>query len=289
MVFFSGGQSLVGSLYVPEGSGAGRDLPAIVAGPGWGGTRHGSVTELMKRLVRAGFVSLCIDYRGYGESDGIGTRLYPQEQAEDLRNAVAYLRGYQGVDPTRVAVLGLLTGAAAALQAASEDTHIRAVVALFPFGSGERWLRSLRRHWEWLEMVRTVEASRITLARTGEGALVDPSFILVRDQEGVRLEAARRQESLTRAGWRLGLDSVDAICSFSPEDSVYRISPRAVLAVAIEGDSMVSLEEVHKLYSAMREPKRLMVLPWARHHDIYKPDHLDRVTDAIGDFLMEVM
>ena len=32
------------------------------------------------------------------------------------------------------------------------DARVQVVVALEPMGDGERWLRSLRRHWEWLAL-----------------------------------------------------------------------------------------------------------------------------------------
>lgn len=288
VTFMCQGASLSGDLYRPEAS-APEGAPAVVACPGWGGTKEGNVGEFVERLVRAGFVALIIDYRGYGASEGERNRLYPLDQVADIRAAAAFLRGQAGVDPARVVALGILTGAAAALQAASEDTGIRAVVAFFAFGSGERWMRSLRRHWEWLDLRRRLDADSIRRSVTGETELLDPNDVILRDPDGVEREAKSRAARPSRRDWRLGLDSVDAIISFAPEDHVHRIAPRASMLIAIEGDTMMPLHEAERLHSVLPDPKRLVVLPLQRHHDIYLRAQMDSVMMSVKSFLMESM
>ena len=105
--------------YVP-----GRNGAAIVLVHGGGGDRQGP-TGHARMLVAEGYGVLLYDARGRGESAGHqiaagwGWDL-------DIRGAVDYLER-RGVD--RVGVLGLSTGAEAAVTAAASDPRIRAVVA----------------------------------------------------------------------------------------------------------------------------------------------------------------
>ncbi len=287
VAFHSQGIKLAGSLDLPEGADSQSVFPAVVICAGWGGTKDRSLPEFSSRLTRHGFAVLRFDYRGYGLSEGTPNRLHPLEQTADIRAAVAFLRTQPSIDGSRIAVLSVLTGAAAALQAASEDGGIRAVVGFFPFGDGERWLRSLRRTWEWRAFLSRVEADRSARSVSGVSELVDPDEILIRDAHATEREAKSREGSQARRDWRLGLDSADAIMAFKPEDHLHRIAPRPVMFIAVESDSMVALEDVERLYEKLTSPKRLLVLSGIRHHDIYQPERLTRVIDGVAAFLDE--
>jgi len=288
ITFNSQGLNLAGTLFLPEAAGT-SPVPAVVAGAGWGGTKDRGLVQYGTRLAASGFAVLTIDYRGYGESEGDPNRLYPLEHTADLRSAVAFLRGREEIDASRVAVLGVLTSAAAALQAASEDLGIRAVVGFFPFGDGERWMRGLRRNWEWIEFRHRLEADRISRSTSGVTALFDPNEILIRDPEGVEREERSRAASEARRDWKLGLDSADAILAFRPEDHVHRIPPRGVMLVAVEDDTLMPFEEVQRLYAKLSDPKRILVLRGIRHHDIYEPERLTSIMNDVANFLREAM
>jgi uncharacterized protein len=287
VTFYSQGVKLAGTLDFPESADGRSVFPAIVTCAGWGGTKDRSLPEFSSRLTRHGFAVLRFDYRGYGASEGIPNRLYPIDQTADIRAAVAFLRGQTGIDASRVAVLSVLTGAAAALQAASEDRAIAAVVGFFPFGDGERWMRSLRRGWEWQAFRTRLEPDRVLRSAGSSSELLDPNEILIRDPHGIKREAKSREGSQARREWRLGLDSADAIIAFRPEDHVHRIAPRPVMFVAVEDDSMAPLEDVEQLYAKLSPPKRLLVLSGIRHHDIYQPERLTRVVDQVAAFLRD--
>jgi fermentation-respiration switch protein FrsA (DUF1100 family) len=51
---------------------------------------------------------------------------------------------------------------------------------------------------------------------------------------------------------------------------VHRISPRALLIIHTERDTMVPVEEAHALYARAGEPKRLFLIPGADHKEVYE-------------------
>lgn len=289
VTFVCDGLRLSGSLYLPSAAAGPGPYPAVAIGSGWSGRRQTSVEGRAFQLADEGFVALTFDYRGYGDSEGTAQRLHPQEWAADIRAAAAFLRSRGDVDPARVAVMGPLTGGSAALQAAIDDPAIAAVVALFPVGDGERWLRIHRAYWEWLELVERLEQEARSTAAGEAPQIIDSNEvrILPPDDE-------LRATGLRERGRMFSLASTSAIRAFRPEDSVHRIAPRAVMVVAVEGDLMMPLAEVQDFYGKVREPKQLLIVPGDEHREVGGriPDRPYPLNSSIADiaaFLRESM
>ena len=98
--FSSGDGRCAGDLYLPENGGSGQ--PAIVIGHGFSFVKE-ALGEEGKRFSEAGFVTLAIDYRSFGESPGEPRgQLFPLNQVEDYRNAISYLETRDEVDSDRI-------------------------------------------------------------------------------------------------------------------------------------------------------------------------------------------
>jgi pimeloyl-ACP methyl ester carboxylesterase len=82
----------------------------------------------MRLLARAGYAVLSFDARGHGESGG-RTNALGWAGSDDVAGAVSFVRTQTGIDPQRVAALGLSMGAEEALRAASGGVALSAVVA----------------------------------------------------------------------------------------------------------------------------------------------------------------
>jgi pimeloyl-ACP methyl ester carboxylesterase len=115
------GTSLAG-WYVPGRTGA-----AVILLHGSHGSRADTSAHL-RLLARAGFAVLAYDARGHGRSDGTPNAL-GWKGADDVAGAYAFLRTQPGVDPRRVAALGLSMGAETALRAAAGGLPLAGVVA----------------------------------------------------------------------------------------------------------------------------------------------------------------
>lgn len=105
--------------------------PALVLAHGFAGDRR-SVSGLARRFARSGYAVLTPDLRGHGENRNPLARGYLRADAfqSDLAAAVDYLRTYPFVDGSRIAVMGQSMGAGAALDYATRDSGIDAVVLL---------------------------------------------------------------------------------------------------------------------------------------------------------------
>lgn len=132
------GVSLVGTLTLPDTPGP---HPAIALMTGSGPqTRDSEVVpgfpifaQIADHLTRAGFAVLRYDDRGVGLSEGDYSAASIQDFAADGVAAVAFLRGYEGIDPDAVGILGHSEGGAYAsiIGAQPQDeTGVAFIIAL---------------------------------------------------------------------------------------------------------------------------------------------------------------
>jgi uncharacterized protein len=120
--------------YVP-----GRNGAAVILMHGSHNTRADTIRHL-RLAVAAGYAALAYDARGHGQSDG-QTNALGWHADPDVAGAVQFLRRQGGVDPDRIAALGLSMGAEEALRAAADHVPLRAVVA---DGAGASTLGDMR-------------------------------------------------------------------------------------------------------------------------------------------------
>lgn len=133
--FRSGGIACLGHLYRAEGS-TGRG-PCVVMAHGFGGTQEGSLAATASDYAAAGFHAFTFDYRRFGESGGEPRQLVViEDQHEDWRSAIAFVRGLPDVDPDKVALWGSSLGGGHVIHVAAGDPNVAAVVAQVPFTFG---------------------------------------------------------------------------------------------------------------------------------------------------------
>lgn len=160
--------------------------PAIVLVHGFGANKQ-QMLPLVKPLHDNGIVVLIAGLRGttVGARQG---QTFGAKEARDVRAAVAALRARSFVDPDRIAILGIGTGANAAMIAAADDPRIAALVLDSPIenfdgafadrlGPDKMWVRVFRPLFKWtFEAMYHVDTddlnpSRFATAQAGKPVL----------------------------------------------------------------------------------------------------------------------
>lgn len=108
--------------YVPSSNGA-----AVVLLHGTSSSVTG-VLDHLEVLARAGYGVLAMDGRGAGLSSGHAMD-FGWYSDGDVTTAVDYLVGTPGIDPAKIALVGISMGGMASIGAAGADPRVRAVVA----------------------------------------------------------------------------------------------------------------------------------------------------------------
>ena len=274
--FYSGGVRLAGDLYQPDDRGNGERRPGIVLCCGYTGVKNLYLDDMARRFAAAGFVALTFDYKGWGQSAGLPLRLAPYGRVEDTQAALTFLATQPQVDPDRLGLYGISYGGSTATFTAAIDRRVRAVVSVTGVGNGERWLRSVRRPWEFRELVERASRDREQQVTAGASQLVDRSDVLMLDPQSVEI-STRTRANRPGASMQVPLEMVHETIGFNPEWVVGRIAPRAALFLTSDRDELVPPEESAALYDQAGEPKRLVVLRGFGHYEVFTSPALDLV------------
>jgi putative redox protein len=222
------GLSLPGEVYFPEGTappypalclchGIPAGTPQDPADSGYPG--------LAQRFSAAGLLTLIFNFRGCGGAEGNIDML---GWTRDLKAALDYLAGLDGVDISRLFLLGSSGGAAISVYVAASDPRVAGVVT-FACPAEFGFLTNGERAKALVERFRTI------------GLIKDADFPPSLDE------------------WLGGFREV------SPIRFVDKISPRPLLLIHGEKDDLVPVEHATRLYQSADEPKELLLLPDAGH------------------------
>jgi fermentation-respiration switch protein FrsA (DUF1100 family) len=294
VTFTSEGVKCAAFLGVPTGP-AGSKYPAIVLGHGFGIRKESLVVEA-EHLTAAGFVTLAIDYRTFGESAGEPRgSLFPLNQVEDFRNAITYLQRRSDVDPSRVGIWGASFGGGVVIMTAALDRRVRAVVAMAPIVNGRRWLNSLWGSARFEELRELVEADR---SQRYEGAIGSrlplagstlPAVLPTDERTGRRhvQSLAERGRPLLEGTLDITAASVEKVLEWEPDRFIDLVSPRPLLIVTPgEWDIMHRFEHIREAYVRAGEPKRIIPLR-CEQMDVYLPPWQNRALEHATAWFQE--
>ncbi len=153
------------------------------------------------------------------------------------------------------------------------------------FGDGERLFRRRASDDEMKALAVMLEADRRQRVLTGKSTMIDPLQLLA-DEDSVRF-FSEAMKQLPELRCQVPLETAEATLEYKPEEVVHRISPRALLLIAVEHDLPCPKEEYESMHARAGEPKKLVVLPGLRHYDVYAGEPLERTAALAVDWFSE--
>jgi dienelactone hydrolase len=272
VTFNSDGVACFARVFFPAGYSTEGETPGVVIAQGWTGVSD-TIVKYGARFAEYGLVAMAIDYRGWGKSDGFvslvddvdtsddtrvteavarveikRTRLLPEKQVEDIRNAISWLQGEPGVDRQQIGIWGSSYAGGHVLTIASRDARVKAVVSQVTGVAGHGVAEGP------LALEGRLLEDAIARAREGQGSEFRTGFSQPRMVDTETLQATREYRPLHRV-------------PLIPESV-------AVLFLLAENDELIDNETNGKAaYALVRGPKKLIEYPGIGHFDIYIEDH----------------
>lgn len=258
--FESNGIKLAGVLHLPD-----KRAPGVILCHGAGGHKEYHKWEA-DPLVEVGFAVLRFDFRGCGRSEGTRGLIKASDEIRDLKNAITYLQSRSEVNEESIGVCGHSLGGAVTIAVSSEDTRVKAAIAISAPSSlarapeGPVSLKARERILGILSIDKVKRAYgkpiKISLDQIPLGGRKIPQ---------TDLEAAEflLQDPLIVREFLA--ESVEDLMTFRPIDMVDKISPTPILFICGEEDAVVEANQAQELYSRAKEPKELRIIKGVGH------------------------
>jgi pimeloyl-ACP methyl ester carboxylesterase len=276
--FQSDGLKIAGLIDLPPDCKPGERRPALIVLHGFGGNKDGQGQAVVARqFTRWGYVTLRIDFRGCGESEGERGRIICLDQVADTRNAISYLAARPEVDPQRIALVGSSFGAAVAVFTGGADRRVAAVISCGGWGNGERKFRGQHPTPEaWAKFTSMLEEGRRHRQRTGRSLMV-PRYDIVPIPEKLRhrMSAGSIME--------FPAETAQSMYDFRADDQVGNISPRPLLLLHSANDSVTPTCESIEMFKRAGPPAELHLLSDVDHFTFNEEN--PRLTRIVGDWL----
>ncbi|MER6977650.1 alpha/beta hydrolase [Streptomyces carpinensis] len=269
--FYSEGSRLKATIYYPDDLPEGGQHRALVINSGYQGFNEFYPKMFAGRMTERGFVCLGFDYRGMADSEGEKGRVLIEEQVQDVRNAVTFMRSQDDIDSRRVGLVGWGMGAANVVLAAEKGGGVAGVAALNGFYDGERWLKSIHTYDEFLKIVDEVEEDRVRRVLQGESELADTFAHYPLDpatDDYVQKELAQ----VYGFGHPTRLQFTESIMDLKVESVVANLSPTPLFIAHGERNTLHPYGEALSLYASAASPKTLYTVD-GRHNDFMYGDH----------------
>jgi pimeloyl-ACP methyl ester carboxylesterase len=278
ITFQSDGLKIAGLVDIPADYKQGERRPAFVVLHGFGGNKDGQGQAVVaKQFAQWGYVTLRIDFRGCGESEGEHGRIICLDQVADTRNAISYMAARPEVDPQRVALVGSSFGAAVAVFTGGADQRVAAVISCGGWGDGERKFRGQHPTPEgWAKFTNMLEEGKRHRERTGKSLMV-PRYDIVPIPEKLR----NRMSS--GSIMEFPAETAQSMNDFRADDQVGNISPRPLLLLHSANDSVTPTYESIEMFRRAKQPAELHLLADVDHFTFNEEN--PRLIRIVADWL----
>lgn len=273
--FQSGGETVRGWLYLPEGDGP---HPVVVMAGGWCYVKELVQPHYAERFAAGGVAALVFDYRRLGSSDGSPRQhIDPNDQIEDYKNAITYVSTLDEIDADRISVWGISYSGGHALIVGATDRRVRNVISIVPVVDGFVNMRRVHGTTGFRALQEAVERDRVERFKTGEHGYIDMSTTRVGEvlctwpfPETYEAFMDLKRTVAPAHEHRNTLASVELLMSYSVYPYVGRLLDTPTLMVVADEDDLTLWDKELEVFNMIPTTKKeLFVVPATKHMTLY--------------------
>lgn len=277
------GITLAADLYVPKNA-EGR-LPAIAVSGPFGAVKEQSSGLYAQTMAERGFLTIAFDPSFTGESGGMPRCVAsPDINTEDFCAAVDFLSVQENVDPERIGIIGICGWGGLAVNAAAQDTRIKATVAStmydLPRGTANGYFDKEDSEQARFEKRKAMNAQRIIDYKNGSyapaGGVVDPlpddaPFFVKDYYDYYKTKRGYHERSLnSNGGW-----NITSSLPFLNMTIMHYANEIRSAVLLVHGEKAHSCYFSRDTFENMTKDSRyvdnkeLLIIPGAVHTDLY--------------------
>jgi fermentation-respiration switch protein FrsA (DUF1100 family) len=286
--FQSEGMKVIGNLFKPTDNSKEdkkMPLPAILVAGAMTGVKEQVAGQYAERIAKAGYITLALDHRHFGESEGIPRQHEdPAKKMEDFKNAISFLSSLNDVDKERIGACGISMGGGYMLQLAAFDRRINAVaIVASGLNLGDTLLDMLGKDG-FINFLREFNAARQKHYDTGEVQYIPA--VATGNKPAAMIGDEPFEYYGTSRAWspwwvnRYTTESIENLMSYNAIPYAHHVSPTPLLIVHGKNDKYCFPKFAQQVYEEAGEPKEILWLDTTNHIDLY--DNEKYVNPAIS-------
>lgn len=265
--FYSEGMKIAADLYVPQNIQDNQTFPAVILCHGFAGIKDLLLPAYAQSFAQHGLLALTFDYRGFGDSEGEKGRLVPQEQVQDIRNAITFAQTLKEYNGEHVGLWGSSFGGANCIYTALVDKRVKVLAVQLTFAGGERMITGNLGEEEIRKLKSTLKKVQERAVTKNKILRVSPDQILT-DEES-KFFYAQAVKEYPKLQTKIPFNTLQHILEHNPQEVISKVTC-PILITAAEKDTVCPAQEAHILFDKANEPKKFLLLEGCKHYGAYE-------------------
>ncbi len=286
--------SIVANVYTPANFDPSKKYAALVIAHPNGGVKEQVAGLYAQRLAEQGYITITADAAYQGGSGGTPRNVdKPANRIEDIHAMCDFISQYQGVDTSKLGLLGICGGGGYALTAAQSDKRFKAIATVSMFNSGivrrngfmNSQVATIQERLQQASDARALEAAEKEIRYTANVVITDEMadkmpFDLYREGHYYY----NRTHAHPNSTFKYTMSSLMDLMTFDASNNMDLINQPLLMIAGSKADSFYMTEGVFNKATNAKN-KELFQINGATHIQTYwKPEYVSQAVDKLQHF-----
>lgn len=286
--------SIVANVYTPANFDPSKKYAALVIAHPNGGVKEQVAGLYAQRLAEQGYITITADAAYQGGSGGTPRNVdKPANRIEDIHAMADFISQYQGVDTSKLGLLGICGGGGYALTAAQSDKRFKAIATVSMFNSGivrrngfmNSQVATIQERLQQASDARALEAAGKEIRYTANVVITDEMadkmpFDLYREGHYYY----NRTHAHPNSSFKYTMSSLMDLMTFDASNNMDLINQPLLMIAGSKADSFYMTEDAFNKATNAKN-KELFQINGATHIQTYwKPEYVAQAVDKLQHF-----
>ena len=286
--------SIVANVYTPANFDPSKKYATLVIAHPNGGVKEQVAGLYAQRLAEQGYITITADAAYQGGSGGTPRNVdKPANRIEDIHAMADFISQYQGVDTSKLGLLGICGGGGYALTAAQSDKRFKAIATVSMFNSGivrrngfmNSQVATIQDRLRQASDARALEAAGKEIRYTANVVITDEMadkmpFDLYREGHYYY----NRTHAHPNSTFKYTMSSLMDLMTFDASNNMDLVNQPLLMIAGSKADSFYMTEDAFNKATNAKN-KELFQINGATHIQTYwKPEYVSQAVDKLQHF-----